>query len=99
MDFFIMFPSSLINQDVLVALVKEEAQKLFFEMSEKFQNELATNYTFDDKLLTREEVAKKLAVSKGTVDNMSSSGRLKPLTIGRSVRFRNSDVLEFIKRN
>ena len=99
MDFFIMFPSSLINQDVLVALVKEEAQKLFIEMSEKFQNELATNYTFDDKLLTRDEVAKKLAVSKGTVDNMSSSGRLKPLTIGRSVRFRNSDVLEFIKRN
>ena len=94
-----MFPSSLINQDVLVALVKEEAQKMFIEMSEKFQNELAANYTFDDKLLTREEVAKKLAVSKGTVDNMSSSGRLKPLTIGRSIRFRNSDVLEFIKRN
>ena len=28
-----MFPSSLINQDVLVALVKEEAQKLFFEIT------------------------------------------------------------------
>lgn len=99
MDILLVFSNALINQDVLAALVKEEAQRLFSEMVEHFKNELAANYTFDDRLLTREEVAIKLCVSKGTVDNMSRAGKLNPVTIGRSIRFRNSEVLDFIKRN
>jgi excisionase family DNA binding protein len=93
-----MHSGSLINQEVLVAVIKEEALKMFAEMAEEFKKELATNYTFDDKLLTREEVAEKLAVSKGTVDNLNKAGKLMAYSIGRSVRFRNSEVLRFIER-
>jgi excisionase family DNA binding protein len=89
---------SLLNQDVLVEIIKNEAQKMFALMAEEFQKELTTNYTFDDKLLTRDEVAIKLSVSKGTVDNLNKAGKITACSIGKSVRYRNSEILNYIKR-
>jgi excisionase family DNA binding protein len=45
-------------------------------------------------LLRKRELAEKLAISKRTLDVWMQKGRIPFLKVGRSVRFRLSDVLE-----
>jgi excisionase family DNA binding protein len=45
-------------------------------------------------LLRKRELADKLAISKRTLDVWMQKGRIPFLKVGRSVRFRLSDVLE-----
>ena len=44
-------------------------------------------------LLRKRELAERLAISKRTLDAWMSMGRIPYLKVGRSVRFRLSDVL------
>ena len=44
-------------------------------------------------LLKKRELAERLAISKRTLDVWMSMGRIPYLKVGRSVRFRLSDVL------
>ena len=50
-----------------------------------------------ERLLTPEEVAKKLAVSVKSVRNWLRQGKLKGIKVGRLWRIRESDLEEFLK--
>ena len=54
----------------------------------------ATNDRASVGLLRKRELAEKLAISKRTLDVWMQKGRIPFLKVGRSVRFRLSDVLE-----
>jgi excisionase family DNA binding protein len=47
-------------------------------------------------LLTTREAAERLAVSDRTIANLVSRGRLRPVRIGRAVRFSPAEVERFI---
>lgn len=49
-----------------------------------------------DKLISRLEAAKLLGVSLPTFDRMRQSGKIQTITIGRSVKIKQSDFDEFI---
>lgn len=57
-------------------------------------HELATNDRASVGLLRKKELAQQLAISKRTLDVWMQKGRIPFLKVGRSVRFRLSDVLE-----
>jgi excisionase family DNA binding protein len=57
-------------------------------------DETATNDRASVGLLRKRELAEKLAISKRTLDVWMAKGRIPFLKVGRSVRFRLSDVLE-----
>jgi excisionase family DNA binding protein len=48
----------------------------------------------EDALLTKKEIAPRLRVGPRTVDEWMRKGRIPFLKLGKSVRFRWSDVLE-----
>lgn len=50
-----------------------------------------------DPLLTAEEAADYLKLSEGTVRNMASEGTLPRTKLGRSLRFRLSDLNRYIE--
>ncbi len=88
--------TNLFNEDVLSRLISAEVEKLANIKFEEFNKELLKNYTFDDKLLSREATAKKLDISVRQVDNLVKKGRLNKCSIGRSVKFKNSNILAYI---
>lgn len=88
----------LINHDAIVRFIKEEVDKLASIKIEEFRKELSQNYYFDDCLLNREAVSSKLDISLRQVDTLVKTKRLKKCSIGRSVKFRNSDVLEYMAK-
>ena len=57
-------------------------------------DETATNDRASVGLLRKRELAEKLAISKRTLDVWMQKGRIPFLKIGRSVRFRLSDVMQ-----
>ena len=57
-------------------------------------NEAAATDRASDGLLRKPELAKKLAISKRTLDVWMRAGRIPFLKVGKSVRFRLADVLE-----
>jgi excisionase family DNA binding protein len=57
-------------------------------------NEVAASDRASVGLLRKRELAEKLAISKRTLDIWMQKGRIPFLKVGRSVRFRLSDVLE-----
>lgn len=85
------------NQEFFQILINKEVERLSLIGFDNFEANFLKNYVFDDKLLSREETAEKLHVSIGTVDNLVKRKRLSKCSIGRTVRFRNSDVLTYIK--
>lgn len=87
---------NLINEDVLVQLISSEVEKLANIKFDEFKKDLAVNYYFDDCLLSRDQVSIKLDISLRQVDKLVETKRLKKCSIGRSVKFRNSDVLEYM---
>ena len=50
----------------------------------------------DSEYLTREEVCKRLKISKGTLNNRSRSGEIPSHKVGRRVLYRNCEVQEYI---
>lgn len=85
------------NQIGFDEMIKKEVERLVRLQMDNFEKQLSENYCFDDKLLSREEVAIKLDISLGTLDNQRKRGKLKGCAIGKSVKFRNSEVLTYIK--
>jgi excisionase family DNA binding protein len=57
-------------------------------------NESAAIDRASEGLLRKKETAQKLAVSKRTLDAWMKKGRVPFIKLGKSVRFRWSDVLE-----
>ncbi len=96
-----MSTSSIINQEALETQINNEVERLVKIKLEEFKNsllkELSQNYYFVDNLFDKTKVAKILDISVRQVDNLVSSGKLKKCGLGRSVKFRNSDINEYIK--
>jgi predicted DNA-binding transcriptional regulator AlpA len=88
--------TNLFNEDVLSRLISAEVEKLANIKFEEFKKDLAENYFFDDRLLDKVATAKKLDVSVRQLDNLVERGKLNKVLIGRSVKFKNSEVLEYI---
>jgi predicted DNA-binding transcriptional regulator AlpA len=88
--------TNLFNEEALTKMINDEVEKLTKIKLEGFKQELSKNYFFDDKLLNRKEVSLKLGISLRQVDTLVKSKKLKKCSIGRSIKFRNSDVLEYI---
>lgn len=95
-----MSTSSIINQDALQAHINNEVERLtiikFEGLKESLLKELSQNYYFDDCLLSREEVAQKLSVSLGTLDNLRKRKVITSANIGMGVKFKKSEVLRYI---
>jgi hypothetical protein len=85
------------NQIGFDEIIKKEVERLVRLRMDDYESKLSANYYFDDKLLGREEVAIKLNISIGTLDNLRKRGKLKGCAIGKCVKFRNSEVLSYIK--
>ena len=51
------------------------------------------------QLLTKTDVAKRLAISERKVETMAASGRLPVVRIDSCVRFRETDVLRLLTEN
>lgn len=96
-----MLASNIINQDALQTHINNEVERLtkikFEELKEGLLKDLSQNYYFDDCLLSREEVADKLAVSIGTVDNLRKRGKIVNSNIVSGVRYKKSEILRYIK--
>jgi predicted DNA-binding transcriptional regulator AlpA len=88
--------NDLINYDALKKIINDEVDRITTEKFEGYKKELLVNYCFDDKLLDRKATAKKLDLSIRQVDNLAEKGKLKKCSIGRSVKYKNSDVLAYI---
>jgi excisionase family DNA binding protein len=86
-----------INQNVFDDIIKNEVERLVKLQMDDFEKKLSENYYFDDRLLSRKATADKLDISVRTLDDRVSKGKIKSANLGRGVKFRNSDVLEFIK--
>jgi len=56
------------------------------------------NKQTEQKILTRDEVKKKLNISTGTLYNWEKAKILKPTRIGRRVYFLESDIMEFFEK-
>jgi len=96
-----MLTSSIINQDALQAQINNEVERLTAIRFEEFKNnlleEISKNYYFDDCLLSREEVAQKLGVSIGTVDNLKKRRKIASSNIGKGVKYKKSEILSYMK--
>jgi excisionase family DNA binding protein len=86
-----------LNQELLIEVINNLVTKLVETKLDEFKKDLSSNYYFDDSLITREELAGKLNVSIGTIDNLRMRGRITGRSVGKSVRFKNSEILEYIK--
>ncbi len=51
-----------------------------------------------DKLLTFRQAAERLSVSDRTVANLIKRGELRPVRIGRAVRFSSEELARFCRR-
>ena len=48
-------------------------------------------------VLTKEQVAKRLQVPEGTVDNLHRCGELKGVKVGKHLRWRLADVKRYVE--
>ena len=58
----------------------------------------ASPVVIDDKLMTKKQVAERLAVSTRTIDRIVSMRRLEKVFLGASSRFRKSDIDRIIAK-
>lgn len=87
----------ILNQELLGEVINNLVTKLVETKLNEFKKDLSSNYYFDDSLITREEFADKLNVSIGTIDNLRARGKIIGRSVGKSVRFKKSESLEYIK--
>lgn len=58
------------------------------------QTPIESNTTADHaEFLTKKQAAKLLACSPSTIDNFRRSGKLTPVYLGKTVRFKRSEIL------
>ena len=53
----------------------------------------------EQPILTREQAAKKLNISKNTLNRWATNGYLIPVKIGRRVLYKPSDIDEMLQKN
>jgi excisionase family DNA binding protein len=73
--------------------VRHEAESVILEI------ETAERADLIPQLLTKADVAKRLAISERKVETMVASGRLRVVRIDGCVRFRETDVLRLLNKN
>lgn len=78
-------PESL--AEIVKNAVSSELER-FSDLFKKSDSEL--------EYLTRDEVCKRLKISKGTLNNRSRSGEIPSHKVGRRVLYRNCEVQEYI---
>lgn len=78
-----------LNRDDLKELITQVVQDAIRGLQ---GNEVKTADDGDNDLMTREEVAKFLGVTKTTLSNWAKLGYLESIHVGRLVRYRRADV-------
>lgn len=73
--------------------VRHEAESVILEI------ETAEPVNLIPQLLTKADVAKRLAISERKVETMAASGRLPVVRVDSCVRFREADVLRLLTEN
>lgn len=90
-----------INNDtelkVSFAMLNKFAEALVGKACNKMQSNIARGVI--DPLLTADEVAEKLRVSKRTLSRWNTSKYLQHIEVGGYRRYRTSDVLKIINQN
>ncbi|MCR9102452.1 MAG: helix-turn-helix domain-containing protein [bacterium] len=79
-------------------IVKEAAQIAVSAALNEWER-LAKEQEINDPLLTKKEAGALLNVSVSTIDNLYNTGKLKGYRIASSVRFKRSELLEYIEQN
>ena len=51
----------------------------------------------NEQLMAKTEVAEMLGVTDRTVDNLKIRGEIHPVHVGRSLRFKRSEILRYIE--
>ena len=87
-----------INKEALSGFIKNEVEILFKYEVENMKKYISDNLIEKDTLLSREDVAQILDVSLGTIDNLRKKNKLHSYRIGLLVRFKNSEIQEYIKQ-
>jgi excisionase family DNA binding protein len=58
-----------------------------------------STYKEDIELLTIEETAKLLKVSKPTVHGLRTSGQIKAILVNSQVRYKKEDIMNYLNKN
>lgn len=89
------------NKVIMTTLTPEELKELIesaVEKGVKNYTESQNTEKEESQFLTKEEAAKYLKVSVGTLDNWNKSGILKWKKVGAMVRYRVADINEALKK-
>lgn len=96
-----MVLTNLFNEEALIKMINDEVEKLtkikFEEFKQDYFKELAQNYFLEDSLISRQETARMLSMCVRNLDYNTSEGKIKSVNQGRSVKYRKSDILEYIR--
>lgn len=87
-----------LSEDQAAQIVKEAAQIAVLSALNEWER-LAKEQEVHDPLLTKKESGVLLNVSPSTIDNLFSKGTLKGYRIASSVRFKRSELLQYIEEN
>jgi len=82
----------LIEETQIKEFLEKKIDAAIFKALERFKNVLTK-----DDLLTRKQAAEMLNVSLATLDDWTSSGILKSYKIGRSIRYKQYELLAALK--
>lgn len=81
-------------------MINDEVEKLtkikLEEFKQGFFKELAQNYYLDDLLISRKETAKMLSMCVRNLDYITSEGKIKSVNQGRCVKYRKTDISEYM---
>ncbi|MGJ1236354.1 MULTISPECIES: helix-turn-helix domain-containing protein [Sphingobacterium] len=69
------------------------------ELKQEITDLKQLNSAIDDRLMSRQEAAAYLKVHVDTVTRLASSGQLKKSNIGRNLKFRKSDLDQYLNNN
>ncbi|WP_313419387.1 helix-turn-helix domain-containing protein [Sphingobacterium multivorum] len=69
------------------------------ELKQEITDLKQLNSAIDDRLMSRQEAAAYLKVHVDTVTRLTSSGQLKKSNIGRNLKFRKSDLDQYLDEN
>ncbi|SHK54386.1 helix-turn-helix transcriptional regulator [Chryseobacterium polytrichastri] len=75
--------------ELIVSGIREELKRIQLHFTEKSQN---------DELMTKKQVCNFLNCSSVSLWNWENKGMLAPVRLGRSIRYKKSDVEQFINR-
>ena len=76
--------------ELILSGIREELKKFQFNFSQKSNN---------DELMTRKQVCDFLGCSTVSLWNWENKEMLVPIRLGRSIRYKRTDVEKFINKN